>query len=494
MAYNYEYPYTDPKLYNDDWMLHQVISLAEQWKTVQGDWENQQEAFESLKTYVQNYFANLDVGDEINAKIEAMVQSGEFAQIVSPYLPNIVDTWLSDHITNPSNPPLDDTFMLEGAAAQSAAVGAKLFYADRRILTNDDDANLIKEPGSYAKPASVVVANLPNQQSGYLTVLTRGSNLLQLWVTNLGNYYIRYNISSDWYWLNGQDNVFLGSRGVMADGSDAQSFTKPGSYAKPYANDVINVPTKSSAIMSLLASIGTSFLRFYSDLQGRSWTQRNNAEWNMIGMPNHYGYRLYGKTMIGIGDSLMYAQGLTRAQSWFNLIGSSYEMDYYNYAVSGTSIAVSDVANSMVERLAGQIADNDTCDYFILEGGANDQAHNVPLGDTDSTNINEFSGAINTIITEVKEKYQGVRILLMTNWDRKLRGANSLGLRDEDYVNQMIAVAKYRGIPYFDNYHDLGVSKRNVSDRAWYFLADDHISIEGNIWSAPVYAKKLETI
>lgn len=43
-------------------------------------------AFNSLKSYVDNYFDNLDVQDEINTKLEAMAASGQLADIISQYL------------------------------------------------------------------------------------------------------------------------------------------------------------------------------------------------------------------------------------------------------------------------------------------------------------------------------------------------------------------------------------------------------------------------
>ena len=39
MAFNYEYPYTDPNIYNDDWLLKKMKELLawregiEEWKT-----------------------------------------------------------------------------------------------------------------------------------------------------------------------------------------------------------------------------------------------------------------------------------------------------------------------------------------------------------------------------------------------------------------------------------------------------------------------------
>ena len=43
-------------------------------------------AFNKLKSYVDNYFKNLDVQDEINNKLNEMAQSGELTEIIAQYL------------------------------------------------------------------------------------------------------------------------------------------------------------------------------------------------------------------------------------------------------------------------------------------------------------------------------------------------------------------------------------------------------------------------
>ena len=44
------------------------------------------DAFNTLKNYVDNYFNNLDVQDEIDNKIEDMIESGEFQEIIAEYM------------------------------------------------------------------------------------------------------------------------------------------------------------------------------------------------------------------------------------------------------------------------------------------------------------------------------------------------------------------------------------------------------------------------
>lgn len=82
MAYNYEYPYVDPSTYNDDWFLTKFQELISQWQQIQEDWTNQQTAFNELKSYIENYFNNLDLNKEVSDKINSMIESGEFQEIL----------------------------------------------------------------------------------------------------------------------------------------------------------------------------------------------------------------------------------------------------------------------------------------------------------------------------------------------------------------------------------------------------------------------------
>lgn len=48
--------------------------------------EELQELYRLLKDYVDNYFDNLDIQEEVNTKLEEMAQSGELAELISQYL------------------------------------------------------------------------------------------------------------------------------------------------------------------------------------------------------------------------------------------------------------------------------------------------------------------------------------------------------------------------------------------------------------------------
>lgn len=82
-------PYTNLHNMNEDWIIATIKKLAEDWARYHAEWDKWQEdtnkAYEDLYNYVHDYFANLDVSNEINDKINSMVADGTFGELVAPY-------------------------------------------------------------------------------------------------------------------------------------------------------------------------------------------------------------------------------------------------------------------------------------------------------------------------------------------------------------------------------------------------------------------------
>ena len=53
-----------------------------------------QSLFVELKSYVDNYFDNLDVQQEINNKLERMAQNGKLYEIIKPFVSDIIEPTL----------------------------------------------------------------------------------------------------------------------------------------------------------------------------------------------------------------------------------------------------------------------------------------------------------------------------------------------------------------------------------------------------------------
>lgn len=69
-------PYSNFHELNQDWFLNEFNKVLEQWKAMQKNFDSLQDAFNDLKSYVQDYFKNLDVQDEINKKLDQMSKNG----------------------------------------------------------------------------------------------------------------------------------------------------------------------------------------------------------------------------------------------------------------------------------------------------------------------------------------------------------------------------------------------------------------------------------
>ena len=78
--------------------------------------------YQNLVNYVNNYFSTLDVQQEINNKLDAMALNGSLTALLSPYVPNAVSVWLTEHIT-PTTPVVDNTLTISGAAADAKITG-----------------------------------------------------------------------------------------------------------------------------------------------------------------------------------------------------------------------------------------------------------------------------------------------------------------------------------------------------------------------------------
>lgn len=98
------------------------------------------QSYTQLQGYVNDYFTNLDVQQEINAKLDDMATSGELSNLLSPFIPDLVTSWLNTNV-NPvgSAVVVDSSLTVSGAAADSKIVG-ELFANDKSNLVALNDS------------------------------------------------------------------------------------------------------------------------------------------------------------------------------------------------------------------------------------------------------------------------------------------------------------------------------------------------------------------
>lgn len=121
--------------------LNKTMEDVDQMITDMGEFKA---AYEELIGYVNNYFNNLDVQEEINHKLDAMAEDGTLTTLILPYIPSLVTSWLAENIIQETGYVLDKTLTVEDAAADSKAVG-------NILLTISEPTKNINTQGAHRK-------------------------------------------------------------------------------------------------------------------------------------------------------------------------------------------------------------------------------------------------------------------------------------------------------------------------------------------------------
>lgn len=226
-----------------------------------------------------------------------------------------------------------------------------------------------------------------------------------------------------------------------------------------------------------------------SDSQGFELHGHLDTDTLNIVVPGAASSPLYGKRILGIGDSLMAGNTLRKHKTWFNLAAGSRDMVHYNAGVNGRAIGGAD---GMAAHIQEYLAAFKKADYIIIQGGANDLRLNV--------SVDDFKEALENILEYIKTyNIAHTKLLLMTNW-RRSDYVNPLGHKEDDYVVAMLEFAEAHNIPCINNY----VGTIDLTDPYQMIWADEghfttgeanlHFSEAGNKWLVPSIIKALEGI
>lgn len=275
-----------PSVFDNELSTYELLSKVVDYlntvmtnvETAESNVETLYNACVQLHDYVEHYFDNLDVQEEINNKLDDMATSGELLQVLLPAIPDAVGAWLEDHIV-PTSPAVDDTLTVPGAAADSKTVGDR-FTANEahnfRWYSGTDspnDLNNIIHEGNYIYGASNLPANLPADVSfsNGLTVLAFTFNLPEyhmyqiiiknrvsnddnniMWVRNRsGNAFTAWRRIVSYEEMNAETTSirdvmfrYYSGAGVIPD--DLNNITASGNYIYGAANLPANLPANES--------------------------------------------------------------------------------------------------------------------------------------------------------------------------------------------------------------------------------------------------------
>lgn len=167
-----------------------------------------------------------------------------------------------------------------------------------------------------------------------------------------------------------------------------------------------------------------------------------------------------GKKINVIGDSIV--QG--SYGNFVNVIGQILNLSTVrNYGVGGSCLASSSVDQQYPPAVTRYVNMDNDADIVLVHAGTNDYSGQIPLGDADSTDITTFNGALNVLMSGLREKYPTALIIFDSILHRYNDGA--LTIKASDYrqaiENRCLAnhivfydCYKYSGFDFVKGYYD----------------------------------------
>ena len=134
MAFINEYPYTNFNEFNLDWLVKTVKDLSVAWAETKTEWGDMQTEWTDYKNYIDNYFENLDVSQEISDKIDQMAADGYFNTLlytvfhdtVVTEVGSITSAWIADNLLQETGYVIDNSLTVANAAADAKAAGDRI--------------------------------------------------------------------------------------------------------------------------------------------------------------------------------------------------------------------------------------------------------------------------------------------------------------------------------------------------------------------------------
>ena len=177
-------------------------------------------------------------------------------------------------------------------------------------------------------------------------------------------------------------------------------------------NAAFTLPTEMEVQVHIRVMNGTTVdnLTFYPMIRPAAITDPAYLEYGRLYVPASFSELTgaatmapwYGKKANVIGDSIVqgsYGDFVTVMRDALKLATAR------NYGIGGSLITSSD-RDSEIPPVVLRFADmDDDADIIVVHAGTNDYSHQIPLGETDSTDVATFNGALNVLMDGLRDKY-----------------------------------------------------------------------------------------
>lgn len=207
---------------------------------------------------------------------------------------------------------------------------------------------------------------------------------------------------------------------------------------------------------------------------------------------------LKNKKVVFLGDSITEGRDATSESNIYHqIIKRECELSLaWNCGISGTRIAKRKVPTYNTTKfdlyfgLRENVMPKDV-DIVVVFGGTNDYGHGNggELGEIDAVDDYSFNGALNNLITNLKNHYPNSPIIFLTPLHRVNDdiSVNGTGNVLEDYVNAIIEATKRHNVYLIDLFNELNLDPHDKS----LFPDGLHPNNDGHLLLAKFLIKKL---
>ena len=422
-----QFPYSNFHEMNLDEIIKIMRQMQDEWAATSTEWA-------SYKDFIDNYFANLDVSDEVLETMRVFAADGTLNSILDPVISADVSAWLLANI-GPTTPAIDTSFSVSGAGADSKTVGDTiLHYKNTSPGEFSNELARVNKPrifiiGSGAawtdKPKSVGVFKneLYNVSGGDLNFLQTFYSYPDMMIYRrmvVNNVpamaWQRIEDSSVTPIAINNDNVTYGR--ILAnlninticpltaanwDDLPEDTHWKEPNTTYILINQTYNSPYFVQRVLTYPAE--REYVRIVNTSNGTV-----AVPWKLIN--GSIGHQIY---YYAIGDSL--TSGSYSDDNAQSVVGNNEEWAYpkemqYRYGCVSYNLAV---AGARLNQMASQ-ANNVTsyANLVTIMGGVNDYLQGTPLGAVGEVNLTTVAGSLATLIETCITNAPNARIVIIS--------------------------------------------------------------------------------
>lgn len=453
------FPYSNFHEMNMDEIIKIVKTLSEEWDATKAEWA-------SYKDFIDNYFATLDVTDEVLSAIRTLAGTGELNHIIDPVIANEVTEWLEAHVSE-TTPVIDNTLMISGAGADAQVTGNGIYDINNFLYSIVTARNILDNrkwiTGAYFNPSGTLAQDVRFSYQ-YLRVPTSG------------------------WWYTYRQSAFGTTRGQLPLFDVNHNFIKTltgenydSTNEGLYKFYISPEDIRRNAVYVGVSRQSTASLPFSSE-QYVNATHMPYPEWTIDRVKT----QLWGKVLVCDGDSISYGyQDLPDGYgAWWRRLTENNNMTGNNYSTNGAVITdglyfqSGDPRKSICVNLDTIYNEYENADFIILEGGVNDAdvigritEGSIPEkfgtwndSDFNSANfdISTFCGAVDMLFYKAVTYYAGKKIGFII--PPQMGVSYSTQKNRRAYFDEIVKIADKWHIPVLDLWKESTIDCRVVAD------------------------------